>query len=268
MGIISYHSFQKLINNLNIEVLEHGHFIGSREWQHYNMSSPYNRLYFALAGEAYVERGTERVYLKPGNIYLIPMYTSYNFHCESYMEQFYIHFRTNVFNSLDIFTDTKTCLTLPLEASSQQRFLTLSGSEKIEDVYKAKAMLYEQVGRFIEHNGLLSEKALNNAIKYQTLNGYIKAHINFNLSQAAVADYLGIPLPVLQKGFKKDMGTTLKKYMDAVIIQAAKEKLLTSDLSIKEIAYELGFSDEFYFSRFFAKKVELSPRKYKSLSAV
>jgi len=41
-----------------------------------------------------------------------------------------------------------------------------------------------------------------------------------------------------------------------------------TDKSIKEISYGLGYKDEHYFSRFFKKKVNVSPTLYKkSLNA-
>ncbi|NSW89572.1 MAG: helix-turn-helix transcriptional regulator [Firmicutes bacterium] len=48
-----------------------------------------------------------------------------------------------------------------------------------------------------------------------------------------------------------------------MIIHKAKEELLTSNSSIKEIAYKLKFSDEFYFSRFFKKHTGIPPSKYR-----
>jgi AraC family transcriptional regulator, transcriptional activator of pobA len=33
--------------------------------------------------------------------------------------------------------------------------------------------------------------------------------------------------------------------------------------SVKEIAYDLGYGDEFYFSRFFKKNADVSPQLYR-----
>lgn len=63
----------------------------------------------------------------------------------------------------------------------------------------------------------------------------------------------------LTKCFKVDMNCTLKGYINANLIQKSKENLLLKDLSIKEIAFQLGFTDEFYFSRFFKKQTGLPP---------
>lgn len=47
-----------------------------------------------------------------------------------------------------------------------------------------------------------------------------------------------------------------------MILEAKKEIHLTYK-SIKEIARDLGFEDEFYFSRYFKKKVGVSPKTFR-----
>ncbi|HDR1528913.1 TPA: helix-turn-helix domain-containing protein, partial [Pasteurella multocida] len=46
-------------------------------------------------------------------------------------------------------------------------------------------------------------------------------------------------------------------------IQEAKRKLLFTQHSIYQIAYDLGFKDPAYFSRFFQKETQLSPKAFR-----
>jgi len=39
--------------------------------------------------------------------------------------------------------------------------------------------------------------------------------------------------------------------------------LYLTNKSVKEVAYELGYDDEYYFSRFFKKNVNISPQTYR-----
>ena len=62
---------------------------------------------------------------------------------------------------------------------------------------------------------------------------------------------------------KKYFGKTLTEMIfERIIIEAKRELYLTSK-SIREIAFELGFSDEFYFSRFFKNSTDISPSLYR-----
>jgi AraC-like DNA-binding protein len=49
---------------------------------------------------------------------------------------------------------------------------------------------------------------------------------------------------------------------ERIIIEAKRELYLTNK-TVKEIAWELGFNDEFYFSRFFKNNTEVSPQLYR-----
>ncbi|WP_228409828.1 helix-turn-helix domain-containing protein [Chryseobacterium sp. T16E-39] len=55
---------------------------------------------------------------------------------------------------------------------------------------------------------------------------------------------------------------TAQNVIYSLIISEAKRLLLYEKLSIKEIAYQLGFNDPFYFSNFFKKHTQQSPKDY------
>ena len=62
---------------------------------------------------------------------------------------------------------------------------------------------------------------------------------------------------------KKIFGKTPSKIIQERLVLEAKKLLHLSYKSIKEIASELNFEDEFYFSRYFKKEVGLSPKKFR-----
>jgi AraC-like DNA-binding protein len=47
-------------------------------------------------------------------------------------------------------------------------------------------------------------------------------------------------------------------------LQKAQELLTSSSLTVKEIAYRLGFNSRFYFTRLFTKKTEVTPTAYRA----
>nr|WP_262917401.1 helix-turn-helix domain-containing protein [Zunongwangia pacifica] len=68
--------------------------------------------------------------------------------------------------------------------------------------------------------------------------------------------YLGSLLRVLT-------GQSTQQHIHHKLIEKAKERLSTSDLSISEIAYELGFEHSQSFSKLFKAKTNLSPSAYR-----
>jgi AraC-like DNA-binding protein len=50
------------------------------------------------------------------------------------------------------------------------------------------------------------------------------------------------------------------------VIDIAKERIFNIDLSISEVAYNLGFKYPQHFTRLFKQKVGMSPQDYRSLN--
>lgn len=65
---------------------------------------------------------------------------------------------------------------------------------------------------------------------------------------------------------KKETGKSAQEYIQAKIIEVAKEKIFDPDRSISEIAYELGFKYPQHFTRFFKNKVGYTPNEYRRLN--
>jgi AraC-like DNA-binding protein len=58
-------------------------------------------------------------------------------------------------------------------------------------------------------------------------------------------------------------GQNTQQHIHSKLIEKAKEKLSTTDLSVSEIAYELGFGHSQSFSKFFKTKTHLSPLEFR-----
>jgi len=87
----------------------------------------------------------------------------------------------------------------------------------------------------------------------------------------SVTDYanrLGISPKSLTKHFQKIGTETPSDFIKNRIITEAKRLLLYSNEAIKHIAFDLGFNDPAYFSRFFTKATGTSPAQFKKTQKV
>jgi AraC family transcriptional regulator, transcriptional activator of pobA len=89
---------------------------------------------------------------------------------------------------------------------------------------------------------------------------------NYPLSQ--FAKMLGTTEIKLNELAKLHAGKTAQNVIYGLVASEAKRLLTYGDLSVKEVAYKLGFNDPFYFSNFFKKQTKLSPKLYKEKFAV
>ncbi len=65
---------------------------------------------------------------------------------------------------------------------------------------------------------------------------------------------------------KKETGKTAQEYIQAKMIDIAKEKIFDHSKSVSEIAYELGFKYPQHFTRLFKQRVGQSPNEYRNLN--
>lgn len=77
------------------------------------------------------------------------------------------------------------------------------------------------------------------------------------------ASRLNISLKALAKMTKNYFNKTMTELIAERIVIEAKRELYLTNKTIKEIAYELGYDDEYYFSRFFKANTEISPQMYR-----
>ncbi|HAY3505656.1 helix-turn-helix domain-containing protein [Elizabethkingia anophelis] len=93
----------------------------------------------------------------------------------------------------------------------------------------------------------------------------VRNHFSENYSVSRFADLLGTTEAKLNEVSKLHTNKTAQNVIYSLIISEAKRLLLYEKLSIKEIAYQLGFNDPFYFSNFFKKYTSLSPKDYQKI---
>ena len=68
--------------------------------------------------------------------------------------------------------------------------------------------------------------------------------------------------------FTAATGITPKELLTQAVLNRAGNLLLRGNYRVREVAFELGFSNEFYFSRFFRRHLGCSPREYRKLYRV
>lgn len=113
----------------------------------------------------------------------------------------------------------------------------------------------------IENDTVSQEKLPNkNAAEFQKL---LETHFKSEKELSFYSDKLNITNNTLSKAVKKEFAKTPSQLINERIILEAKKLLHLTYRSVKEIASELGFSDEFYFSRYFKKSVGCSPKNYR-----
>ena len=98
----------------------------------------------------------------------------------------------------------------------------------------------------------------------KNLKDAIEEHYRRKHSPSDYAELLNISTKALNRISKTHLNRTLSNLITERLIIEAKRELYLTSKPVKSIAFELGFQDEFYFSRFFKNNTEVSPQVYRS----
>lgn len=92
-----------------------------------------------------------------------------------------------------------------------------------------------------------------NLSKFTEFKLMVETHLTEQPSVNAMAEKLALTTNSLYRIVKEYSGVSPKDFFTKRLVIEAQRKLQYSNLSVKELAYELGFNDPDYFSRFFKK---------------
>jgi AraC-like DNA-binding protein len=96
----------------------------------------------------------------------------------------------------------------------------------------------------------------------------VRNNFKKSLTVKQIAVSLGTTESKLNELSKLHTGKTAQNVIFGLTASEAKRLFTYEKLSVKEVAYELGFNDPFYFSNFFKKQTKQSPKWYKDKFAL
>lgn len=118
--------------------------------------------------------------------------------------------------------------------------------------------LLNSICKFQYSSGSKNEKLVSKA-KF-----LLQESIEKPVSLEEIAKELPMGYSSFRKVFKEITGVSPNQYHLDIRLEKAKNLLQTTNLTIKEVAYQTGFESIFYFSRMFKKKNEVTPKEFKN----
>lgn len=91
---------------------------------------------------------------------------------------------------------------------------------------------------------------------------YVDEHYCEDITRNDLTDLVYVSPDYLSRLFKKETGRSLAQYMLEKRVEKAK-KLLQSDMSVKNVALQTGYSNFSYFSKVFRDMEGMSPMEYR-----
>ncbi|MDQ0109155.1 helix-turn-helix domain-containing protein [Chitinophaga terrae (ex Kim and Jung 2007)] len=132
-------------------------------------------------------------------------------------------------------------------------------------------LLLDYCVRFYDRQFITREHVYKGVLERfeQLLNDYFESDKSQNLglpSVAYCAGELNLSANYFGDLIKKETGKTAQEYIQAKIIDIAKERIFNVNKSVSQVAGELGFKYPAHFTRLFKQKTGVTPNEYKRLN--
>ena len=194
---------------------------------------------------------------KPGQV----RYTKFPFKC------FYVHMIIHdgdLLNKLmktpDYLDTTKASVYKEIFKKLIYHYNSLSDSEETILQSLILELIYTITKDASPHN--IKSSLTNNHLMIERSLNYIKEHLTEELNLEKVAKSQSLSPVYFHSTFKRAIGKTLRDYIEEQRIKKAINLLLTTNLSLTQIAFDCGFSSQSYFSYVFKRRMNVTPREY------
>lgn len=248
--------------NFNFTISAGGHAFCDPEWCASDEAPWCSRLYYVLdgMGEIYTEQGTE--YLTPGRLYLIPVGFPHSYNCKDHMEKLYFFVQLDNKYGTEVLRGVDRILSVEMPIEHMRELLELHKGESVVGSGQLQAMLQLDIFNLLaKHNIEIKNRRLSDVI--QRALSFIENNLSASLTVKTVADNTFISSANLSHKFKAEMGISVSQYIDGMVMYQAEQLLINTEWPLSKISTELGFYDQFYFSRRFKEKHTISPLKYR-----
>lgn len=234
------------------------------EWNRKHHEIDCHRLYYrtdADGGKAVLTLFDKKIELVKGRVYFIPAFSVLQSEIDGQMDKYYIHFRSsNMVFGL---------------------YRYLSGEYSVEESAITKALFDTVVNNYTvdtEQSQMRVQGAMNllladfisdasvdshALVKFNGVLEYIEEHYKSDISIEQLSKIMNVSPTYFSNSFKKAFHVSPKQFILNKRLTESQQLLLETDMSVKEIAYAVGFENENYFSEFFAQKIGVSALKYR-----
>ena len=273
----------------DLSLLNIGYSEFNANWNWKNIHSPFARIYYVKSGNARTIIDGKTYLLEANHLYLIPPFTLHDDECDGYYSLYYIHFyekaihKESIFDKYNMPVGIQAC---HLDLNLTERLLTINPERELGyfdpqlydnmptfssyvaannkmpfySVMETEGILQQLLSRFLEQAKKKSndrDSRVNHSLKY------IHENTNKNISLTELAGISCVTEDHFIRLFKKEMNCTPTQYILSKKMEKARLLLITSEMSIRDIAMDLSIDNISYFNKIFKHHTGKTPGNYR-----
>lgn len=256
-----YYGAMKSVRNYNGVILsEYNYLVEETDWHFHE--NPY--LMYVLQGNLFDTNKKMQTTCKPGSLFFYNWdEPHFNSRYSDFAKGFHIEFERQWFIDKRLNIDLWEGSRLLMNPSLHHLLAKIYFEFKCEDVYSEISieLLLFQLCERIDAYHLI--KTIDEPLWLNKLKELL--HQNHEtLSLKSLSKQLGVHPAHISRAVPKYLNTTLGDYIRQQKVKNAISYILNSNLSLTDIAYICGFSDQSHFIRVFKIYIGMTPRQYRN----
>jgi AraC-like DNA-binding protein len=263
-------------------------------WNFKEINSPFSRIYLITEGEGWVFLNNQEFHLTPGKLFLIPKFTFHSYKCKDRMGHFYYCFLDEIIEGVGMYdliqfnnlVDAKPedyslfsrlnelnpnrSIINPDPATYDNKETIHSFSQKdqqqnLAGIIETQGIMLLLTSRFINEKDTEKDNSHFTKGRLNKVNYYIDQNLHNKITLADLANQACLSADYFSSVFNEIMGIRPMEYVIKKRIERAQMLLLTTNLTISQIAEKVGISNNSYFSTLFKKYSRQTPEAYQKL---
>ena len=269
---------------LNVGLAQH-----HADWNWQDVNSPFARIYYVTEGRAELVLPSGVYPLHPDCMYFIPPFTTHSYRCNDHFVHYYLHiyedapaysgfleewnFPTEVKGGLlERMLFERLCYLNPhmaLPQSDPQSYdnrqtlklnITKNRQRTLCNKVESRGIIFQLFSRFLQDavkgNNHIDERIWKSIVE-------IRRNIFRSICLNQLAENANLSKDHFIRLFRKETGYTPQQYINQKKIEQAQLILMTEEVPVKNLSYQLGYEDPSYFCRLFRQHTGYSPLQYR-----
>lgn len=229
-------------------------------------------LHFVVEGEGELIVENKRFMLKKGDCFLVPTnkISKYSSKSDNPYEYYWVGFNgtaaDQVLEHLGFLKNDVYVNSFEKQAEAVEILKSLLEDETaLKNDFRTLGAFYQMLGLLVKDDGLFQKADSETSLMRQLIH-YVDTNYMNDITIEDMAKYVNIHRSNVFRLFKKNYGVSPKEYIVNCRMEKALFFLKNSDLSVKAIAYAVGYNNPSYFCKMFKKKYKKTTGQARALA--
>jgi AraC family transcriptional regulator, arabinose operon regulatory protein len=261
-------------STLQFDVIS-GHYTECTErWANTDLFPDYYRIYYITEGIGWIKVGNQEIYPRQGELWWLPAFVHQQYALpdkNNAMKHYWVHFHATFGGQTPILDIVKVPMCVKpgngkeIIATFKDLFQAIQSRAGIVDEVSSKIHLLKLIKIYLDHcqkEVLICKPSLIG--KVMPAIKYVDQNLSRTLTVELLAQTVHLQPNYFSVLFRKIIGLSPIQYVIQKRMDKAKMLLTYTDKPLYNIAEELGFADQFRFSKLFKKHVSVTPLAYRN----